>query len=99
MADGELSAAERAYDNWADGPSDRESSAFYAGFVAAEADAQQRIAELEAALGAILEHIHYERDINGSWHSFYTDKYAAAEATERARAALAEPKGGAVSAE
>lgn len=55
---------------------------------AARADVEARI---EALVLPILANVRYERDEDDNWHSIYSDKPAAAAATERARAALAAP--------
>ena len=49
---------------------------------------------LREALTDILSNVRYERDDDGNWHSFYSDKPRAAAATERARALTATEQGG-----
>ena len=50
--------------------------------------AGMRIEELEGALRDILDNVHYVKDEDGNWHSYYDDKPYAAAATEAARALL-----------
>lgn len=49
-----------------------------------------RVARLEAALRLITQHVHYEQDEDGNWHSIYIDKPRAASATEYARTLVTE---------